>query len=146
MADDPDPSVRPLLVDELIDLEPKIRGFGDISLDEPQASGLEVSSISPDGLVALAAQLKRTIHRRTLIQAVLDGMDRVRGLLDDLRADGWPMAVAPAAASASVLLEFRRGQSDVQAAVSMFREDLVVGFDATVSVADVPQPVPDQNP
>jgi hypothetical protein len=136
MAADPNPALRAQLVAARDALAPQIRGLPDIA----------ATSVSPDMIAALNQQLAVRVRRRDLIQAVLDHLDLTVGTLDALGADGWPAPVSFATLHAALFDELQGEQSDLEAAVAVFKEELVVGFNPAVPVVDVTQPVPSQGP
>ena len=113
MATDPAPALRAQLIADRDAMAPQIRGLPDIA----------ATSVSADMIVAINQQLHIRQRRRDLINAVLEMLDGVTGALDLLEADGWPTPVSVSTLSASLFEELRGEQSDVAAAVAVFKAE-----------------------
>jgi hypothetical protein len=120
-------------------LERQIKGLTKLVV----LGGFPQLGMSADLLLKLRTQLSLAINRRTLIEAVLAGLDAVGAALMALTADGYP-ELPPIPLIPSLFNELKGDSSDIDSAIGMFSSPLTVSFDKSVTPIDVPQPVPPQ--
>lgn len=135
MADDINPMLRAQLINDRDAEAPRIRGLPDVA----------ATSISDDAKAAVAQQLAVRVRRRDLIQVVLDDLDRARAAVDALENDGWPNPVSLATVNTALFTELQGEQSDVQAAVALFRQEAAITLDVANATL-TSQPAPEGNP
>jgi hypothetical protein len=140
MAADPNPALRSELNAALAVLAPQIRFLHAIKAVAESPDPLAASSISPDLLVEIKAQIVVRERRRDLIKAVIANLDTVVMALQALDADGFPtldaMVLQP-----ELFTELSSEVSDWGAAAAVFKGADQIGLDiANVALKDQDEP------
>lgn len=133
MADDPNPTLSAELMAARAVLAPQIRGLADL-LTTTTSGDLHARIVDVNAM---------RHHRDDLLVAALAARDAYIAALGALEADGYP-ALPNVQIEPALLDEMRAEESDIESAVAIFEDALVVDFNADVPVVDVSQPVPSQ--
>lgn len=118
MADDPNQAKRAEFLAVLKTIVPQIRGLHALQI------------VSSDDLAAVVTKQIAVRERRSdLLAAAIHAIDGLTRALAALHADGYPTPIPNAAVAADLLSELQGEETDLDAAVGLFRAALTINLD-----------------